>query len=197
MLEQVGAGYQKEPLVGKAASSCSPFPIVWLNSNKSCSSLFTFRHLDISRDRLSSYYKFKLTRKVLNLFVENLVNLISLDISGHTMLENCTVPNMEEKANQISTNPEKSSIAPFRNLKRPLRFLGLFDTSLCHLSYIPACQVTGDKNEDQVLNAIEAYTEHRQEITSRAINHLFDIARIERCTQLLRALKVRAMPSFK
>ncbi|XP_077162012.1 protein zer-1 homolog [Paroedura picta] len=148
------------------------------------------RHLDISRDRLSSYYKFKLTRKVLNLFVENLVNLTSLDISGHTMLENCTIPSMEEKAGQTSTNPETSSIAPFRNLKRPLQFLGLFETSLCRLSYIPAYKVTGDKNEDQVLNAIEAYTEHRQEITSRAINILFDIARIERCTQLLRALKL-------
>lgn len=41
-----------------------------------------------------------------------------------------------------------------------------------------------------MLNAIEAYTEHRPEITSRAINLLFDIARIERCNQLLRALKL-------
>lgn len=54
-------------------------------------------------------------------------------------------------------------------------------------------QVSGDKNEEQVLNAIEAYTEHRPEITSRAINLLFDIARIERCNQLLRALKVSAL----
>lgn len=55
-------------------------------------------------------------------------------------------------------------------------------------------QVSGDKNEEQVLNAIEAYTEHRPEITSRAINLLFDIARIERCNQLLRALKVGLNP---
>lgn len=45
-----------------------------------------------------------------------------------------------------------------------------------------------------MLNAIEAYTEHRPEITSRAINLLFDIARIERCNQLLRALKVSLNP---
>lgn len=32
--------------------------------------------------------------------MENLVNLTSLDISGHTMLENCTIPNMEEKMGQ-------------------------------------------------------------------------------------------------
>lgn len=59
---------------------------------------------------------------------------------------------------------------------------------------IPHPQVSGDKNEEQVLNAIEAYTEHRPEITSRAINLLFDIARIERCNQLLRALKVSPEP---
>ncbi|NXS61595.1 ZER1 protein, partial [Brachypteracias leptosomus] len=148
------------------------------------------RHLDISRDHLSSYYKFKLTRRVLNLFVENLVNLTSLDISGHTMLENCTIPSTEEKMGQTSIEPAKSSIAPFRGLKRPLQFLGLFETSLCRLTHIPAYKVSGDKNEEQVLNAIEAYTEHRPEITSRAINLLFDIARIERCSQLLRALQL-------
>ncbi|KAM6193029.1 protein zer-1 homolog isoform 1-T2 [Sarcoramphus papa] len=148
------------------------------------------RHLDISRDHLSSYYKFKLTRWVLNLFVENLVNLTSLDISGHTMLENCTISSMEEKMGQTSIEPAKSSIAPFRGLKRPLQFLGLFETSLCRLTHIPAYKVSGDKNEEQVLNAIEAYTEHRPEITSRAINLLFDIARIERCSQLLRALQL-------
>ncbi|XP_070811849.1 protein zer-1 homolog [Pituophis catenifer annectens] len=148
------------------------------------------RHLDISRDCLSSYYKFKLTRKVLNLFVENLINLTSLDISGHTMLDNCTVACLDEKTDQTSTNPGKSSIAPFRNLKRPLQFLGLFEVSLCHVTHIPAYKVTGEKNEEQVLNAIEAYTEHRPEMTSRALNILFDIVRIERCTQLLRALKL-------
>uniref|UniRef100_A0A7M4FS40 Protein zer-1 homolog n=1 Tax=Crocodylus porosus TaxID=8502 RepID=A0A7M4FS40_CROPO len=155
-----------------------------------CLLFVVHRHLDISRDHLSSYYKFKLTRRVLNLFVENLVNLTSLDISGHTMLENCTISSMEEKMGQTSTEPAKSSIAPFRGLKRPLQFLGLFETSLCRLTHIPAYKVSGDKNEEQVLNAIEAYTEHRPEITSRAINLLFDIARIERCHQLLRALQL-------
>uniref|UniRef100_A0A8I3Q9H3 Protein zer-1 homolog n=2 Tax=Canis lupus familiaris TaxID=9615 RepID=A0A8I3Q9H3_CANLF len=91
---------------------------------------------------------------------------------------------------KLRIEPSKSSIMPFRALKRPLQFLGLFETSLCRLTHIPAYKVSGDKNEEQVLNAIEAYTEHRPEITSRAINLLFDIARIERCNQLLRALKL-------
>nr|XP_023401071.1 protein zer-1 homolog [Loxodonta africana] len=157
--------------------------------------LHKLRHLDISRDRLSSYYKFKLTRKVLSLFVQKLGNLMSLDISGHMILENCSISKMDEEAGQTSIEPSKSSIMPFRALKRPLQFLGLFETSLCRLTHIPAYKVSGDKNEEQVLNAIEAYTEHRPEITSRAINLLFDIARIERCNQLLRALKVSPQPS--
>uniref|UniRef100_A0A4W5RJ29 Protein zer-1 homolog n=1 Tax=Hucho hucho TaxID=62062 RepID=A0A4W5RJ29_9TELE len=101
------------------------------------------RHLDISRERTS---KFKMTRKILTAIVQGLVNLVSLDISGHIMLDNCTVPHLEE--------------------------------------------VTGSKNEDQVLNAIEAYTEFRPELAHRAINQLFDIARIQHCSQLLRALQL-------
>lgn len=40
-----------------------------------------------------------------------------------------------------SIEPAKSSIAPFRGLKRPLQFLGLFETSLCRLTHIPAYKV--------------------------------------------------------
>ncbi|MGH0170963.1 UNVERIFIED_CONTAM: hypothetical protein FKN15_070120 [Acipenser sinensis] len=148
------------------------------------------RHLDISRDRLLSYYKFKLTRKVLSIIVQSLVNLFSLDISGHVMLENCAVPQIEEAMGRPSMEPSKSSICPLQALKRPLQFLGLFDTTLCNQTHIPAYKVTGAKNEDQILNAIEAYTEYRPEIASRAINHLFDIARIQHCSQLLRALQL-------
>lgn len=54
-------------------------------------------------------------------------------------------------------------------------------------------QVTGSKNEEQVLNAIEAYMEFRPELAHRAINQLFDIARIQHCSQLLRALQVAAV----
>lgn len=56
--------------------------------------------------------------------------------------------------------------------------------------FLPFLQVTGSKNEDQVLNAIETYTEFRPELAHRAINQLFDIARIQHCSQLLRALQV-------
>uniref|UniRef100_A0A674EKY4 Protein zer-1 homolog n=1 Tax=Salmo trutta TaxID=8032 RepID=A0A674EKY4_SALTR len=117
------------------------------------------RHLDISRERTS---KFKMTRKILTAIVQGLVNLVSLDISGHIMLNNCTVPHFEEAMGRPSTS------------------------SVYHV----CVQVTGSKNEDQVLNAIEVYTEFRPELAHRAINQLFDIARIQHCSQLLRALQL-------
>uniref|UniRef100_A0A4W4FTL9 Protein zer-1 homolog n=1 Tax=Electrophorus electricus TaxID=8005 RepID=A0A4W4FTL9_ELEEL len=147
------------------------------------------RHLDISRESQRSS-KFKMTRKILTAVVQGLGNLVSLDISGHIMLDNCTVPHFEEAMGRPSMEPCKSSIYPFQELKRPLQFLGLYNTTLCNVTHIPAYKVTGSKNEDQVLNAIEAYREYRPELAHRAINQLFDIARIQHCNQLLRALQL-------
>uniref|UniRef100_A0A674PPT3 Protein zer-1 homolog n=1 Tax=Takifugu rubripes TaxID=31033 RepID=A0A674PPT3_TAKRU len=150
----------------------------------------TCSHLDISRESRRASLKFKMTRKILTSIVQRLVNLVSLDISGHMMLDNCTVPHFEEAMGRPSIEPCKSSIYPFQELRRPLQFLGLYDTSLCNVTHIPAQKVTGSKNEEQVLNAIEAYMEFRPELAHRAINQLFDIARIQHCSQLLRALQL-------
>ncbi|XP_061589202.1 protein zer-1 homolog isoform X3 [Cololabis saira] len=152
--------------------------------------LTNLRHLDISRESMRTT-KFKMNRKILTAVVQRLVNLVSLDISGHVMLDNCTVPHFEEAMGRPSMEPCKSSIFPLQELSRPLQFLGLYDTTLCNVTHIPAYKVTGSKNEEQVLNAIEAYTEFRPELAHRAINQLFDIARIQHCNQLLRALKVQ------
>uniref|UniRef100_A0AAQ4NUH6 Protein zer-1 homolog n=1 Tax=Gasterosteus aculeatus aculeatus TaxID=481459 RepID=A0AAQ4NUH6_GASAC len=152
--------------------------------------LSNLRHLDVSWETRRTS-KFKMSRKVLTAIVQRLVNLVSLDVSGHIMSDNCTVPHFEEAMGRPSIEPCKSSIYPFQELKRPLQFLGLYDTTLCNVTHIPAHKVTGSKNEDQVLNAIEAYTEFRPELAHRAINQLFDIARIQHCSQLLRALQVQ------
>uniref|UniRef100_A0A3B3Y2U6 Protein zer-1 homolog n=1 Tax=Poecilia mexicana TaxID=48701 RepID=A0A3B3Y2U6_9TELE len=146
-------------------------------------------HLDLSRESRRNV-KFKMTRKILTVLVQRLLHLVSLDISGHIMLDNCTMPHFEEAVGRPSTEPCKSSIYPLQELKRPLQFLGLYDTTLCNVTHIPAYKVTGSKNEDQVLNAIEAYTEFRPELAHKAINQLFDIARIQHCSQLLRALQL-------
>nr|XP_055036920.1 protein zer-1 homolog [Misgurnus anguillicaudatus]XP_055036921.1 protein zer-1 homolog [Misgurnus anguillicaudatus]XP_055036922.1 protein zer-1 homolog [Misgurnus anguillicaudatus] len=151
--------------------------------------LSMLRHLDISRESQRSS-KFKMTGKILSSLVQSLVNLVSLDISGHIMLDNCTVPQLEDAMGRPSIEPCKSSIYPLQDLKRPLQFLGLYNTTLCNVTHIPAYKVTGSKNEDQILNAIEVYTEQRPELAHRAINQLFDIARIQHCSQLLRALKL-------
>ncbi|CAM9203194.1 unnamed protein product [Lampetra planeri] len=136
-------------------------------------------------------FQFKMTRKILTAVVQRLSHLVSLDISGHVLLDNCTVPHFEEAMGRPSTEPCKSSIYPLQELKRPLQFLGLYDTTLCNVTHIPAYKVTGSKNEEQVLNAIEAYTEHRPELAHKAINQLFDIARIQTCSQLLRGAAAR------
>uniref|UniRef100_A0A673IF27 Protein zer-1 homolog n=1 Tax=Sinocyclocheilus rhinocerous TaxID=307959 RepID=A0A673IF27_9TELE len=127
--------------------------------------IHTLLHLDISRENQRTS-KFKMTRKTL---------------SRHTHTHTHTHP---------SHAPCKSSIYPFQELKRPLQFLGLYNTMLCNVTHIPAYKITGSKNEDQILNAIEAYTEQRPELAHRAINQLFDIARIQHCSQLLRALQL-------
>ncbi|KAI4882883.1 hypothetical protein NFI96_013106 [Prochilodus magdalenae] len=147
------------------------------------------RHLDISRENQRNS-KFKMTRKILTSIVQGLGNLVSLDISGHIMLDNCTVPQFEEAMGRPSIEPCKSSIYPFQELKRPLQFLGLYHTTLCSATHIPAYKVAGNSNEEQVLNAIEAYTEYRPELAHKAINQLFDFARIQHCNQLLRALQL-------
>lgn len=41
----------------------------------------------------------------------------------------------------FSIEPCKSSIYPFQELKRPLQFLGLYDTTLCNVTHIPAYKV--------------------------------------------------------
>uniref|UniRef100_A0A8C6KJJ2 Protein zer-1 homolog n=1 Tax=Nothobranchius furzeri TaxID=105023 RepID=A0A8C6KJJ2_NOTFU len=125
--------------------------------------LVNLRHLDISREGRKST-KFQMSRKILTAVVQRLVHLVSLDISGLVMLDNCTVPHFEEAMGR-----PRLLYVPRR------RHLGM---------------VTGSKNEDQVLNAIEAYTEFRPELAHRAINQLFDIARIQHCSQLLRALQL-------
>lgn len=151
--------------------------------------LVNLRHLDISRESRKAT-RFQMIGKILVAVVQRLIHLVSLDISGHIMLDNCTVPHIDEAMGRPSIEPCKSSIIPFQQLKRPLQFLGLYDTTLCNVTHIPAYKVTGSKNEDQVLNAIEAYTEFRPELAHRAINQLFDIARIQHCGQLLRALQL-------
>lgn len=41
----------------------------------------------------------------------------------------------------FSIEPCKSSIYAFQELKRPLQFLGLYDTTLCNVTHIPAYKV--------------------------------------------------------
>ncbi|KAM9450398.1 protein zer-1 homolog isoform 1-T1 [Clarias gariepinus] len=147
------------------------------------------RHLDISCE-IHHHSVFQLTREILTNIIQILGNLVSLDISGHIMLDNCIVPSIKEAVGPPSIEPCKSSIFPFQGLKRPLQFLGLYNTPLCDVTHIPAFKVTGSKNEEQVLNAIEAYTEHRPELAHTAIRQLYNFVLIQQCNNLGRALQL-------
>ncbi|KAG9335361.1 hypothetical protein JZ751_005283 [Albula glossodonta] len=136
---------------------------------------------------------------MLTAIVRDLVHLVSLDISGHALLDSCPSPPQQEPPGYPSEDPSKTSIYFLQELKKPLEFLGLFDTPLCNLRYIPAHKVTGSRDEVQILNAIEAYAEFRPEIAHRAISHLFDTARIQHCYHVPRALQlvIRALKCHK
>uniref|UniRef100_A0A667WPA8 Protein zer-1 homolog n=1 Tax=Myripristis murdjan TaxID=586833 RepID=A0A667WPA8_9TELE len=116
--------------------------------------LGNLRHLDISRESRRAS-KFKMTRKILTAIVQRLVNLVSLDISGHIMLDNCTVPHLEDAMGRPSIEPCKSSIYPFQELKRPLQFLGLYDTTLCNVTHIPAYKKYAD--HELIISALKCH----------------------------------------
>lgn len=116
-----------------------------------------------------------------------------LDIFGYMILENCSIFKMEEEVGQISIEFFKSSIIFFWVLKRLLQFFGFFENFLCCFMYILVYKVSGDKNEEQVLNVIEVYMEYWFEIILWVINLFFDIVCIECCNQLLWVLKLVIM----
>lgn len=83
----------------------------WINSA-------FFRHLDISRESRRTA-KFKMTRKILTAIVQRLVNLVSLDISGHIMLDNGTVPHFEEAMGRPRwVTKSRSSLNVYKKKKR-------------------------------------------------------------------------------
>uniref|UniRef100_A0A8C9SW68 Protein zer-1 homolog n=1 Tax=Scleropages formosus TaxID=113540 RepID=A0A8C9SW68_SCLFO len=145
--------------------------------------LSNLRHLDISRENQRSF-SFKLSRNTLTGIVQDLSHLVSLDISCNVIVDDCIVPPYEEAL----INSNSNFICHIHNHTH------CFDLLWLNSLFVgPACllaQVTGTRNEDQILNAIEAYTELRPEVAHRAINHLFDIARIQHCSQLIRALQL-------
>lgn len=80
--------------VGEGGANAAARP-TWKREAGGLSSPVLVRHLDISRESRRNF-QFKMTRKILTAVVQRLAHLVSLDISGHIMLDNCTVPHFEE-----------------------------------------------------------------------------------------------------
>nr|XP_046188105.1 protein zer-1 homolog [Oncorhynchus gorbuscha] len=69
---------------------------------------------------------------------ERLASLVLYNVDLSEELINTVV-----ELGHLSIEPCKSSIYPFQELKRPLQFLGLYNTTLCNVTHIPAYKAEG------------------------------------------------------
>jgi len=75
--------------------------------------------------------------------------------------------------------------------QRPLQFLGLYHTAhwACKRHDIPALEVAGDANEQQILTAARYYHD-RPVLLTRVLNDLYHLFRFENCKDIHTALDV-------
>lgn len=73
----------------------------------------------------------------------------------------------------------------------PFEFLGLYKThyKACRRYDIPAKFITGDANEEQLLNAMLAYMD-RPEVLQKVVNKLFQLFQSENCNNVYIAIKL-------
>ncbi|XP_071948288.1 protein zer-1 homolog [Antedon mediterranea] len=158
--------------------------------------LVNLSHLDISS---TSDDKLNIKTEFLKCLCQNLQNLMSLDLSGNLVekgidgggdqldMTDLDHESAETNAERIGKGDLTSSrIEGLRGLQRPLHFLGLLNCPGCDLENLPALKVAGEANEDQVLNAIEAYTS-RSTFLLKALNVFFEVVRTANCKQIPRA----------
>lgn len=126
--------------------------------------LRSLRVLDLSRqaidmDELGGSVIVSEDQKLLELIVNRLPRLCSLDISGTNLVGG--------KDRYISAFETR--------LERPFNFLGLFHTGndAAYRSCIPAIAVAGEANENQMLNACEAYMDRPGQL-AKALSDLYN-----------------------
>ncbi|XP_033096965.1 protein zer-1 homolog [Anneissia japonica] len=177
--------------------------------------MVNLRHLDISN---TSADKLDIRTAFLHSICRNLPNLSSLDLSGNSVETDGNgnfpyrrsdqsklkyhSPAMlaKEQTEDLRTDAEiltegdatSSSIEGLRSLPRPLQFLGLLGCAACELTYLPAIKVAGEANEQQVLNAIEAYVS-RSVFLLKALNVYFDVIKTTNCSEIPRAANIIAL----
>ncbi|XP_023946374.2 protein zer-1 homolog [Bicyclus anynana] len=141
------------------------------------SGLHLLQHLDISQanERLGKYGN---PNQVLTRLITNLTELESLDISGTNLAgTGSVVVGLSEGSS--SDQPDAFNVrcdipGLSSRVNRPLEFLGLYGThhGACKRHDIPAKLITGDANEEQILQAGLTYME-RPAMLTRVLNDLY------------------------
>ncbi|KAH8347140.1 protein zer-1 homolog isoform X1 [Drosophila kikkawai] len=145
---------------------------------------------------------YDLPDQTLEMLMDNLRHLTHLDISGTNLAGNGVAT--KESTSAASTAIQSSSSTKMEQnfaltdipglasrTQRPLQFLGLYHTAhwACKRHDIPALEVAGDANEQQILTAARYYHD-RPVLLTRVLNDLYHLFRFENCKDIHTALDV-------
>ncbi|XP_017063543.1 protein zer-1 homolog isoform X2 [Drosophila eugracilis] len=141
---------------------------------------------------------YDLPDQTLEMLMDNLRHLTHLDISGTNLAGNGVAT--KESTSTSGTQPSTKMEQPFAltdipglalRTQRPLQFLGLYHTAhwACKRHDIPALEVAGDANEQQILTAARYYHD-RPVLLTRVLNDLYHLFRFENCKDIHTALDV-------
>ncbi|XP_030380134.1 protein zer-1 homolog [Scaptodrosophila lebanonensis] len=158
--------------------------------------LRNLRTLDISiSSSANGHGTYDLPDQTLEMLMDNLRHLTHLDISGTNLAGN-GVATKESTSMSTKLNPEPQfALTDIPGLasrtQRPLQFLGLYHTAhwACKRHDIPAIEVAGDANEQQILMAARYYHD-RPVLLTRVLNDLYHLFRFENCKDIHTALDV-------
>ncbi|KAH8317285.1 hypothetical protein KR074_012500 [Drosophila pseudoananassae] len=160
---------------------------------------------------------YDLPDQTLEMLMDNLRHLTHLDISGTNLAGNgvATKESTSASSTQLSTKMEQQfALTDIPGLasrtQRPLQFLGLYHTAhwACKRHDIPALEVAGDANEQQILTAARYYHDRPVLLTRvslnsgvlldgfshlppfQVLNDLYHLFRFENCKDIHTALDV-------
>ncbi|KAH8235017.1 hypothetical protein KR032_007574 [Drosophila birchii] len=144
---------------------------------------------------------YDLPDQTLEMLMDNLRHLTHLDISGTNLAGNGVATKESTSASaaiQSSSSTKMEQHFALTDIpglasrtQRPLQFLGLYHTAhwACKRHDIPALEVAGDANEQQILTAARYYHD-RPVLLTRVLNDLYHLFRFENCKDIHTALDV-------
>lgn len=155
------------------------------------------RTLDISISAtVNGHGTYDLPDQTLEMLVENLPELSHLDISGTNLAGNGVAQKgASDKKDGLNSESRPAMNSDIPGLagrtERPLQYLGLYHTPhwACKRHDIPAIEIAGDANEEQILTAALYYYD-RPAVLTRVLNDLYHIFRFECCKEIHTALDV-------